>query len=218
MNDSRILNRKEKEKEARKAFVIDAARRLFGEKGIENVTMEDIALLSGYTRRTLYSYFKSFDEICLSVLLEDQAVRWGLQKAAIEKAITGLDKWQAWAEALYHFVDDNPQYVRVELYWDFHGVNPKSIGKNLFQLFEKQNEELAEGLRAIFRLGISDGSMRDDLQVDLCISQFLYSFRAILNRAMSGGYSFAEFNTDEYITHYLDFFSRGISDPGKAEQ
>jgi len=209
------MTRKEMEKESRTAFIMGAARRLFGNKGIENTTMDDIAAASDYTRRTLYSYFKSFDEICLSVLLEDQAVRWELQKEAIAAADTGLARWRAWAETLYRFVRENPQYVRLEVYWDFRGLNPELIDRKLFRRFKKQNEELAEGLRSIFRLGISDDSMRNDLQVDMCISQFLYSFRSILNRAVSPGYSFAEFEADEYVKHYLDLFSRGIRNYGK---
>jgi AcrR family transcriptional regulator len=210
MDKKPMVNRKEMEKESRMGFITAAARRLFGEKGIENTTMEDIAASSNYTRRTLYSYFKSFDEICLLVLLEDQAIRWELQKKAVAAADTGLAKLRAWAESLYQFVRDNPQYVRLEVYWDYRGLNPRLIGRKLFTRFRERNDELADGLRDIFRLGITDGSMRPDLQVDMCISQFLYSFRSILNRAMSPGYSFAEFEAGEYVSHYLDLFSRGI--------
>lgn len=210
-----MANRKEIERESRIAFMVGAARRLFGEKGIENTTMEEIAASSDYTRRTLYAYFKSFDEICLLVLLEDQAVRWELQKKAIAAADTGLAKLRAWAETLYRFVRDNPQYVRLEAYWDFRGLNPGAISPELFRRFKKQNGELAGGLRSIFRLGLADGSMRPGLHIDMCISQFLYSFRSILNRAMSPGYSFAEFDADDYVNHYLDLFSRGIRNDGK---
>jgi len=212
------MNRKEMEKESRMCFITSAARRLFGEKGIENTTMDDIAASSDYTRRTLYAYFKSFDEICLLVLLEDQAVRWELQKKAVAAADTGLAKLRAWAESLYRFVRDNPQYVRLEVYWDFRGLNPGIIDRKLFRRFKKQNEELAEGLRSIFRQGISDGSMRGDLHVDMCISQFLYSYRSVMNRAMSPGYSFAAFEADEYVEHYLDLFCRGIRDYGKEDK
>jgi len=215
MDKKPVMKRKEMEKESRVRFITGAARRLFGEKGIENTTMEDIAVSSDYTRRTLYSYFKSFNEICLLVLLEDQAVRWESQKKAIAKADTGLAKLRAWAESLYRFVRDNPQYVRLEVYWDFRGLDPGLIDRKLFRRFKKQNEELAEGLRNIFRLGISDGSMRPDLQTDMCISQFLYSLRSILNRAMSPGYSFAKFQAEDYVKHYLDLFSRGIGNYGK---
>lgn len=198
------------ERQTRRQFVIDAARRVFAEKGVENTSMEDIAAAADYTRRTLYTYFKSHDEICLLVLIEDQATRWGMQKKADAAAPGGLAKLRAWADTLYLFGRENPQYVHLETYWDLHGLNADLISPDLFDRFKRQNDELAEGLRAIFREGIADGSMRPDLNVDMCISQFLYSLRSILHRALSPGYSFAEFDADEYVCHYLDLFSRAI--------
>ena len=121
-----------------------------------------------------------------------------------------MDKLLAWAESLYQFACKNPQYSRLETYWDFRGVDPDRISHEVFVRFEKQNNELADGLRAIFRQGINDGSMRPDLDIDMCISQFLYSLRSILNRTLSKSYSFATFDSDKYVRYYLDLFSRGI--------
>ena len=38
--------------------LVDVARQLFAKNGLENTTMNDIALQSGKGRRTLYTYFK----------------------------------------------------------------------------------------------------------------------------------------------------------------
>lgn len=211
MTGDPIVKRKDAEIESRKRFITKAARILFAQKGIENTTMEDIAAAAGYTRRTLYAYFKSFDEICLLVLLEDQGIRWELQKAAIAAADTGLAKLRAWAETLYRFVRDNPQYARLESYWDYHGLNPGRIGRELFNRFVQRNDELADGLRKILRQGIADGSMRSDLHTDMTVSQFLYSLRSIINRAVSPGYSFAAFDAEEYVNNFIDLFCRSIS-------
>lgn len=211
---NKTISRKEAEIESRKSFIIKAARKLFAQKGIENTTMGDIAVLSEYTRRTLYAYFKSFDEICLMVLLEDQGVRWGLQKLAVAEADTGLAKLRAWAESLYRFVKQNPQYARLESYWDYHGLDPERIGRRLFNRFVERNNELADGLREIMQTGIADGSMRRDLDIDMTVSQFLYSLRSVINRAVSPGYSFAVFDADEYVGKYVDLFCRGIAANG----
>ena len=51
-----------------KAKLVDAARLLFAKKGIENTTMNDIAIASKKGRRTLYTYFKSKEEIYMAVV------------------------------------------------------------------------------------------------------------------------------------------------------
>ena len=53
-----------------KAKLVDVARQLFAKMGVENTTMNDIALASKKGRRTLYTYFKSKDEIYLPMILE----------------------------------------------------------------------------------------------------------------------------------------------------
>jgi TetR/AcrR family transcriptional regulator len=204
------------ERESRQRFILDAARRLFASRGIEEATMEEIAAEVGYTRRTLYAYFRSREEILLQVLSEDLRSRWALQKEAITRGATGLEKVRIWAQVLYAVSRDNPQTLRLQIYSDFKGINRKRTGDDAFSRFEAANQELAEGLREIFRLGVADGSLRGDLNIDLCISQFLQSLRAVLHRALSPHYSFASFEPDDYVDHYLDLFCRAIrNDEGR---
>ena len=47
---------------------VDVARQLFAKNGIANTTMNDIAKSSGKGRRTLYTYFKSKDDVYYAVI------------------------------------------------------------------------------------------------------------------------------------------------------
>lgn len=51
-----------------RAKLVDVARQLFAKKGVEATTMNDIAVASKKGRRTLYTYFKSKDQIYLAVV------------------------------------------------------------------------------------------------------------------------------------------------------
>jgi len=51
-----------------KDLLIDVARRLFAKSGIEETTMNDIAVASGKGRRTLYTYFKNKEEVLYAVI------------------------------------------------------------------------------------------------------------------------------------------------------
>ena len=48
--------------------LVDVARQLFAKNGLENTTMNDIAKASGKGRRTLYTYFKSKEEVYYAVI------------------------------------------------------------------------------------------------------------------------------------------------------
>jgi len=213
-----VRSRKVAERELRQQLVLGAARGIFAEKGIENTTMEDIAERAGYTRRTLYAYFRNRDEISLLILLEDLRARWAYQQEAMAQVAGGLGKILAWAAAFYAYARENPHALRLQAYWDFKGVDPDRIDPKIFSAFETLNNELADGLREVFRMGIEDESLRPGLDVDLCISQYLYTLRSVLNRALSSTYSFARFDPDDYVEAYLDLVSRGIRSVGGTKR
>jgi AcrR family transcriptional regulator len=48
--------------------LVDVARQLFAKNGLENTTMNDIAVASGRGRRTLYTYFKSKEDVYYAVI------------------------------------------------------------------------------------------------------------------------------------------------------
>lgn len=48
--------------------LVDVARQMFAKNGLENTTMNDIALASGKGRRTLYTYFKSKEDVYYAVI------------------------------------------------------------------------------------------------------------------------------------------------------
>ena len=49
-------------------ILIDVARQQFAKNGMENTTMNDIAIASGKGRRTLYTYFSSKEDIYAAVI------------------------------------------------------------------------------------------------------------------------------------------------------
>lgn len=59
--------RKEKRSKTRD-LLVDVARKLFAEHGRDNVTMNEIALVAGKGRRTVYTYFRNKDEVYLAVI------------------------------------------------------------------------------------------------------------------------------------------------------
>ncbi len=204
------LSRKEIIRATKQQFIVDAANELFRESGIDHTNMVDIAIKANYTKRTLYSYFKSKDEIILWAFTDDLAHRWDYQKQQLKLQNTGLGKLKIWSHSLYDFYNKYPQSLQLQRYIDYKFVQKDKVNELIFKKFESINNDLAEGLRDIFKLGIDDGSFREDIEVDMTISQFLYSYRAILSRIFSSSYSFAKFNRSEYVNHFMKLFIRNI--------
>ena len=75
-----------------KAKLVDVARQLFAKVGVENTTMNDIALASKKGRRTLYTYFKSKEDIYMAVVESELDMLSDMMKRVAEKNISPDEK------------------------------------------------------------------------------------------------------------------------------
>jgi AcrR family transcriptional regulator len=71
-----------------RAKLVDSARQLFAKMGIENTTMNDIAIASKKGRRTLYTYFKNKDEIYLTIVESELEILSDTMKQVVRKEIS----------------------------------------------------------------------------------------------------------------------------------
>ena len=75
-----------------KAKLVDVARQLFAKMGVENTTMNDIALASKKGRRTLYTYYESKEDIYMAVVESELDMLSDMMKRVAEKNISPDEK------------------------------------------------------------------------------------------------------------------------------
>lgn len=64
-----VVERKNREKKRRIQSILGKAKRLFFSKGYRETTMDEVALEAGFSKATIYQYFKSKDDLYFSLLL-----------------------------------------------------------------------------------------------------------------------------------------------------
>jgi AcrR family transcriptional regulator len=106
---------KEVIRDFRRDQVIDVARRLFGERGTTDVSMEEIASEAGVARSTVYVYFANRDELlraCLQRMHEQLtdgiAQTWGEESEPAQRLERLIIEMLA-------RVDDSPAFFRLAL-------------------------------------------------------------------------------------------------------
>jgi len=204
------LLRKIKEKEIRKNDIIIAAEKLFLTNSYNKTTMDDIAKEAEYTKKTIYSYFRSKDELYLLILLKNNKTRWAYQEKEIDKKVTGYKKLYIFGDTYYKFFSKNKDILKFQIYWDYNKINIDKIDPEIFQQYHRWNLKGIEKIRQAFNIGIKDKSLKENLHVDMTINHLLYSLRIILNKAIFPTYSFANFESEKYYYHFLNFFLKAI--------
>lgn len=71
-----------------RAKLVDVARQLFAKKGVDDTTMNDIAVASKKGRRTLYTYFKSKEDIYMAVVESELEMLSDAMEQVAKKDIT----------------------------------------------------------------------------------------------------------------------------------
>jgi len=66
-----LEDRRKREKDQRRSAILNAARKLFFEKGFRYVTVENIARKAELSKGSIYLYFSSKEEIYTQILLND---------------------------------------------------------------------------------------------------------------------------------------------------
>ncbi|MDQ7053892.1 MAG: TetR/AcrR family transcriptional regulator [candidate division KSB1 bacterium] len=86
------LPRKEREKLLRRQAILDAASRIFAQKGFERATLDEIAEAAEFGKGTIYNYFSSKEELFFTLLEEGRQYFQELIQQALNRAETGHKK------------------------------------------------------------------------------------------------------------------------------
>jgi AcrR family transcriptional regulator len=156
-----VAARREREKLQRKNTILEAARHLFFEKGYRT-TMDEIAERAELSKGTLYIYFKSKDELYVSVIVEGFRILEKRMQEALAKVEGPEEKVKA---VYYAFVDHclkNREYFRITQYFLTEDAR-ENTSRELIDAINIDSMKLLEyGVRAI-QEGIEEGVFRDDI-------------------------------------------------------
>jgi AcrR family transcriptional regulator len=166
-------NLKEVIRDFRRDQVIDVARRLFGERGTTDVSMDEIAAEAGVARSTVYVYFANRDELLgaclkrmLDQLLEGIADDW-------ERDTEPRPRLRILIEGMFERLDENPAFFRLALI----GQGSVAVGSELALI----GLEVAGMLQGLYLEGLSTGqfrSMDPDRAISL-IGQQIYGAMSV---------------------------------------
>ncbi len=187
-----------------RTMLVEVARQLFAKAGVENTTMNDIAIASHKGRRTLYTYFKSKEDIYWAVVESELEKLSASMRQVAEKDISPEEKLM---EMIYTHLNIVKEVVyrngtlRARFFrdiWRVEGVR-KRFDTNELLLFR---EVLGEGCsKGVFSIG----------DVDMTAHILLYSLKGIEAPYIRGhvGRNF-DFETRDAYVRRLVFGALGM--------
>jgi AcrR family transcriptional regulator len=124
-----IQERKEREKEARRDEIINAAEKVFFEKGVSVATMDDVAGTAELSKGTLYLYYRCKEDLLVAVAYRGLEIMYKLFHEAISTGEPPVKLIANLGEAYFKFFAEYRNYFRMMYFFEspqFHAnVSPE---------------------------------------------------------------------------------------------
>lgn len=198
-----LIERREKEKRERRSLILKTARRLFLEKGFENVSIRRIAEKIEYSPATIYLYFKDKNDILFALHAEGFEKFYEEQQAILSVR----DPWKRLlkhAEVYLSFAMKNPEYY--DLMFIMRGPFEEMKTKEEWDVGMRSYEFLKQNIKDCIDAGSLPGANLD--AAAFAFWSFVHGISALAVRGRC--LIFPQERLPSIIEGALDFMAKGF--------
>ncbi|MCC0647283.1 TetR/AcrR family transcriptional regulator [Clostridioides sp. ZZV15-6598] len=196
-------NKKESVAKLHRNTIIQSAKEIFTEKGFIATTIDDISKKSQYSRRTLYSYFESKEDILNHIVLDGLiTLREDITKS-ISNHIKFLDKYKAICNSMKYYYLNNPHSFNAINNQKPKDINFDEIPPVVVQIFTV-GTDINNLLENYIKEGIRQGIVMKSIKPMQTVYILWASISSLLSLASSKN-TFIEKEFDTSIDNFLDY-------------
>ncbi len=154
--------RKEREKVHRKDEILNAAEKVFFEKGLALATMDEIAEKAELSKGTLYLYYKSKEDLYMAIICRGHQI---LLKMFQEAASTGeptIQLFQNIGQAYYAFYKRHHDYFRMFSFAENTQLHSQ-VSAEMRNVCAESGQCIGGVVQEVIQKGIEDGTFRPEV-------------------------------------------------------
>lgn len=142
----------------RQIEIIDASKNLIGEKGIQTLTIKNLAKKMSFSEPALYRHFKDKTEIIKALLLYHRDIVENGTKKILESKKDAFYKFKEILKFKFKHIENNPELVMIifsETSFQYNSQLSECVGNTLSQRKEK--------IISLIKCGQDEGCIRTDI-------------------------------------------------------
>jgi TetR/AcrR family transcriptional regulator len=156
-----VKQRRARERQARRAAILDAAEEVLHEVGYRNLRMEEVAEAAELSKGTLYLYFDGKDALCAGIAERRMRAIIPQVRAAGENAPNGLTAIGRMSRRFFEDARDTPHVLRLAIDW-FQAPLLYDASED-FRRYRERVGEMQQLMIDTIGRGQQDGSIRTDV-------------------------------------------------------
>ncbi len=141
----------------KRELILDAAKLVFAEEGLEGASLRAIAERAGFTAAARYFHFESKEAIYAEVLRASLGALGAAVDRAVAQTKSPQQKLKAAAMSFFQFYVENPRDLDLGFYLFRGGMKPAGLGRARDELL---NAALEAALRPIAEAAVELGASR----------------------------------------------------------
>lgn len=182
--------------------IIEEATKQFFQYGIRNVTMDDIAVSLGISKRTVYEIFKDKSELVDTCISELNVKQDKKVKEVVTNSVNVI-------EAIFVFMREGVKAMK-----EINPVFFKDLEKlypRLWKKIESENVGKRHDLSSqLLKKGVAEGLFRQDLNIEIVSKLFYHQMNLLSNDSV---FPRDKYDHAEVFQNMIINFARGISTP-----
>ncbi len=210
------IERKSKIINIRKNDIINAAEKIIFEKGFDLATMDNIAKEAEFSKRTIYKYFISKEQLYFEIMIRGyKLLNIGIEKILIDNSnLNAIEKLKKIGLYIFEFSNHYPNYFKIIMDYqnnekDFN-ESYKNKSKDECYLF---GEDLFNYIKSLVEEGVKYNLFDDNIDV-INTSIFIWSSSIGLFDVMTKKKNYIKHyhnkDTSELISEGFDFIFKSI--------
>ncbi len=215
--DPKVI-REQTVRETKTTLILDAARKVFSEKGFFDARLEDIAAVAGFSKAALYTYYTDKEEIFLSLAIRDLENLYHQLETSVNSEINFLKNLEKMLITIFTFFGENfALFLSVSNFQTMCKIHKEKLSEKHKLLFAEVPSKFRKIMEQQVML-IRAARARKEIQSDIDDSQ-LANYLGALVRGIIFQWQLTGKMGDvkAEIRQLLKFMAHGLGCPANAE-
>lgn len=204
-------SKRERNKAQHRASIMDAAEKLFLQKGFDNTSIDDVAKAAKLTKRTLYQYFVSKEDLYYAVALKGAKLLLPACEEAMSRGENALEKIRLSNKAYLQFYMDYLGLFRILNYTPSNQQNSQA-SPNFREL------GIVDAARMKFYIdlvneGMSDGSINKSLDTRKAVYFAFFAAYSLMNAVSAmnkSAWDMVNLDPDDFLRFSFDMIADAL--------
>jgi AcrR family transcriptional regulator len=213
-----LEDRRKREKDQRRSAILNAARKLFFEKGFRYVTVENIARKAELSKGSIYLYFSSKGEIYTQILLNDIDKFNKKSSLIFQNGKSAAELVMDFAFIYVDFFLNDRELFRIMMTFMLH-TEDMNLAETVNQHIIEVTNNTVKIIETILQQGIEKGEFPSDINLRLSRNAMWGLLNGIISlHLFTGKEAHKEERIRSAVKASLDIFINGLKRYKKSDE